>query len=304
MTATTTDVREWAKAKGIDIGLHGRIPAAVRRQYDAAHAGTDQEDVDGAEPEQVFAVPAYDAYDGGVTEADFPSDEGAKEEAGHPAEVRPRRVRAPRTTGTSIVARFRKPKGGKTARPGRKLLRVSLAGLIEDAWSQLAWAAAPLPPMRRLLYAQAPFAGVALEHALRDTVADRVLQPVARAEEKAKEVGGLIMPPVALMAVLATAPQPTEITNEDGTRVLAFPEPTFAHKTALVNLRWSLMLMVEVGQLHLEEYKAKAEAAMRRGRQADEYMAWILGVELPEEVPVREEEEAVKRAQAMFGDQA
>ena len=293
MTASTTDVREWAKAKGIDIGSHGRIPAAVRDQYDAEHPASD---ADAAYPE-----PGPE-YDGGVTAADFPP-EPEPAEPGHPAEVRPRRVRTTASTRNRMLARWRKPKTGKTARPGRKLPRVSIAGLIEDAWSQMAWAAAPLPPMQRLLYAQAPFAGVALEDALRDTMADRVLQPVARAEEKAKAVGGLVMPPVALMAVLATAPQPAEIENEDGTRVLAFPEPTFAHKTALVNLRWSLMLMAEVGQIHLDEYKAKAEAAAARGAMADEFMAWILGVELPPEVPVREEEEAVKRAQAMFGDQ-
>lgn len=300
MAATTTDVREWAKARGIDIGGHGRIPKEIRAQYDAEHADPT---VFGESDVQTAYTELADGpdYDGGVTEADFPPE---PEPASVPAEIKPRLIRGPKT-GSSVIARFRKPKTGKakTGRPARRLPRVSIAGLIEDAWSQLAWAAAPLPPMQRLLYAQAPFAGVALEHALAETVADRVLQPVARAEQKAKEVGGLIMPPVALLAVLATAPQPTEITNEDGTRVLAFPEPTFAHKSALVNLRWSLMLMAEVGQLHLEEYKAKAEAAMARGRQADEYMAWILGVELPDEVPVREEEEAVRRAQAMFGDQ-
>lgn len=299
MTGTTTDVREWARAKGIDIGGHGRIPRDIQEQYNSeilAETGTPDEDF----PDLA------DIYDGGITAADFPP-EPPPEPAGHPDEVKPRRIRPPARTG-GVLARIRGPKTGKTgktARPARKLPRISLAGLIEDAWSQMAWAAAPIPPMQRLLYAQAPFAGVALEDALRGTVADRLLQPVARAEEKAKAVGGLVMPPAALLAVLATAPQPTEITNEDGTTVLAFPEPSLAHKTALVNLRWSLCLMAETGKIHLEEYKAKAEAAQARGRQADEFMAWILGAELPEEAPVREEEEAVRRAQAMFGgDQA
>ena len=292
MTGTTTDVREWARAKGIDIGAHGRIPKAIADQYNSevlAETGTPEE--------EDFPGPG-DAYDGGVTAADFPP-EPPPEPPGHPAEIKPRRIRPAKTGG--VLARLRKPKTGKPARPARKLPRVSLAGLIEDAWSQMAWAAAPIPPMQRLLYAQAPFAGVALEDALRGTIADRMLQPVARAEEKAKAVGGLVMPPVALLAVLATAPAPTEIRNEDGSTVLAFPEPTLAHKTALVNLRWSLCIMAETGHIHLEEYKAKAEAAQARGRQADEFMAWILGAELPEEPPVREEEEAVRRAQAMFG---
>lgn len=294
MTATTTDVREWAKARGIDIGAHGRIPAAVRDQYEAEHTAPDGDAYPEPEPGP--------AYDGGVTEADFPPEEPAAPEPGHPAEIKPKRIRTAKPAA-GVFARFRKPKT-KTARPARKLPRVSLAGLIEDAWQQMAWAAAPLPPMQRLLYAQAPFAGVALEDALKDTVVDRVLQPVARAEEKAKAVGGLVMPPVALLAVLATAPRPYEITNEDGQKVLTWPEPALAHKTALVNLRWSLMLMAETGSLHLEEYKAKAEAASARGRMADEFMAWILGMDLPDEVPAREEEEAVRRAQAMFGGES
>jgi hypothetical protein len=295
MTATTTDVREWAKARGIDIGAHGRIPAHVREQYEAEQTA----DGDGA----LYPVgpPGVADDDFGVTAADFPPEPPPELE--RQAETRPRRIR-PAKTGGGVLARFRKPKASaKTARPAKRLPRVSLAGLIEDAWSQMAWAAAPLPPMQRLLYAQAPFAGVALEGALAGTIVDKALQPVARAEEKAKAVGGLVMPPVALLAVLATAPQPSEVRNEDGTAALAWPEPSFAHKTALVNLRWSLMLMAEVGQIHLEEYKAKAEAAAARGAMADEFMAWILGMELPPEVPVREEEEAVKRAQAMFGDQ-
>ena len=294
MTATTTDVREWAKAKGIDIGAHGRIPREVRDQYEAEHTTLD----DAAYPEPEPGP----AYDGGVTEADFPPDPGPGTEVqGHPAEVKPRRVRTAKPAA-GVFARWRKQP--KTARPGRKLPRVSIAGLIEDAWQQMAWAAAPLPPMQRLLYAQAPFAGVALEAALKDTVADRVLQPVARAEEKAKAVGGLVMPPVALLAVLATAPRPYEITNEDGQKVLTWPEPALAHKTALINLRWSLMLMAETGSMHLEEYKAKAEAAEQRGKMADEFMAWILGMDLPDEPAVREEEEAVRRAQAMFGGES
>lgn len=298
MTATTTDVREWAKAKGIDIGGHGRIPAAVRDQYDAEHAISD--DPGSGQPDNSYPEPGPD-YDGGITVADFPAEPETGIEVGHPAEVKPRRIRAAKPAAAGILARFRKPKAGKPARPARKLPRVSIAGLIEDAWSQMAWAAAPLPPMQRLLYAQAPFAGVALEEALAGTVVDKALQPVARAEQKAKAVGGLVMPPVALLAVLATAPEPYEVRNEDGTTAHVFPEPTFAHKTALVNLRWSLCLMAETGTIHLEEYKAKAEAAQARGRQADEFMAWILGTQLPEEAPVREEEEAVRRAQTMFG---
>ena len=290
--SATTDVREWAKAKGIDIKEHGRIPAKVRDQYNAEQAGL-------AEAE--YPDPGADEYDGAVTVADFPPEPEPEEPAadlGHPAETRPRKITAPRS-GRGIVAKLRDPAAadGKARRPGKKL---SLTGLIEDAWSQMAWAAAPIPPLQRLLWVQAPYAGIALEDALRDTVADRMLQPVARAEAKAEAVGGVVMPPVALLLVLATAPA-VEMREVDGQQVVTSEPPSVQHKSALIGLRWALMLMIKSGRVHAEEYAQRIAASQELGRQADEMMAMILGVQLPEQGPVREEEEAVRRAQAMFG---
>lgn len=290
---STTDVREWAKAKGMTIGDHGRIPAKIQAAYDADQA------------------PAPPSYDGGVTVADFPEplddpepDEPRAGLAAVPAlsppsrETRPRRITTPRRP---LRDRLRgsakpKPKGGKA-----KLPRVSLAPLIEGIWSQLAFASAPIPPMQRLLQAQTPLAGIVLEDTLKDTAADRLMQPAARAEEKVKKVGGLIMPNVSLMAVLMTAPQPEQRGDQ-----WVYPEPSMQHKAALVSLRWSLMLMAEAGSLDLERYVERAAVNAERGRQADQMMAWILGIDAtPETVSdaVSAEDEAVERARAMFGDQ-
>ena len=288
---SNTDVRDWARERGIDISARGRISDDIKARYDAEHAPP-------PEPAENPDTGGGDDYDSGVTSADFPPPvlvpEPEPEAAGK--EVRPRKITGP--PGRSLRDRLTgKTKTGKAA-PKKKIPRVSIAGLIEDAWSQMAWAASPIPPMQRLLYAQAPFAGIALEGALAGTMVDRALQPIARAEDKAKAVGGLVMPPVALMAVLASAPVPRQL--DSGEWML--PEPAVQYKGALLTLRWSLMLMAEAGSRHLGEYAAKAEATAERGRQADEFMAWILGRELPPEAaaPVREEEEAISRAQAMF----
>jgi hypothetical protein len=72
------------------------------------------------------------------------------------------------------------------------------------------------------------------------------------------------------------------------------------------------MLWSEAGAARLEEYRARAEQNAERGAQADRFMAWILGYD--DQAPaadeggqlaeaVSAEDEAVKRAQQMFGGQ-
>lgn len=302
--ATTTDIREWAKTQeGLKVGAKGPVSPEVREAYDQAH---------GADP-------------GGAA---YPGDEGApvvsadSAPAAPPADPRqteraPARPRANASArGRGLLARLRGPSAGSKAKApakaGKRLPRVSLASLIEDAWGQMAFASSSIPPMQRLLTAQAPYCGMALEEALAGTVVDRVLQPVARAEDKAKAVGGVMFPPMALMMVLATAPVPEVVDGTDPPQYL-WPEPTTQHKAALMTLRWSLMLWSEAGEARLDEYRARAEANAERGAQADRFMAFILGFEdqAPgagggegqgaEAAAVNAEDEAVKRAQELFG---
>jgi hypothetical protein len=284
--ATTTDIRKWAKEHGHDVGPKGPIASDVIAQYEAEH------------PDAAGGLPPEDES---TTAAAAPPD------GGRVAEQRPRQPKPAGGHGRGFLARLRggaQPTGRAAAARRPRVARVSLANLIEDAWGQMAWASSSLPPMQRLLQAQAPFAGIALEDALAGTIVDRALQPVARAEDKAKAVGGLLMPPMALMLVMATAPRPEVIQTTEGEQ-LAWPEATTQHKAAIMSLRWSLMLWSEAGAARLEEYRARAEANTDRGRQADAFMAWILG--LPESGPgpadeaVAAEDEAVRRAQAMFG---
>jgi len=297
--ASTTDVRAWLLDNGYEVKGNGRIPADLRASYDDAHRPGGPAD----DPSDAARTGAVSDYDGGVTVADFPPPPDGEPAEPAPAvtEIRPRKVKAPRAGPLALLRGGARTKSAKPPRSHKaKAPRVSLAGLIEDAWGQLAWAAAPIPPMQKLLYAQGPYAGIALEDAVRGTMVDRWLQPIAQAEEKAKAVGGLVLPPMALMAVLATAPQPQQIDTDTGPQ-LTWPEPSIQHKGALLSLRWSLMLMAEAGAMHLDEYQAKAAATEERGRQADAFMAWILGADMPEEAPAAAEEEAVKRAQQMFG---
>jgi hypothetical protein len=292
--ATTTDIRAWAKTQGIEVKAKGPVPDDVAARYAEAHAGGQGAAADYPGEEPVTAAVA--------AAAPPPADPRQAERI--PKQPKP--TAAGKATG-GLFARIRG--GGKApgkARPaGKRLPRVSLANLIEDAWGQMAWAATSIPPMQKLLQAQAPFAGIALEDALAGTVVDRALQPIARAEDKAKAVGGLLFPPMALMLALATAPLPQEIEGTDPPQYM-YPEPDTQHKAALMTLRWSLMLWSEAGAARLEEYRARADANAERGAQADAFMAWILGYEDapgqdPERAAASLEDEAVARAQAMFG---
>src|SRR5258708_7843882 len=168
-TPPTTDVREWLRQHPRD-----RAPAGGGTPGGGRALST------GAPP------PLDDDYDAGVTAADFPPDEPEKPAS----ETKPRRVRTTRPRARSkLTAWLTGEQDGKEGKSRKRFPRVKLDKLVERAWSQLAEAAPVLPPEQRL-DGQAPFAGLVLEDQLKGTVVDKVLQPVARAEEKAEAIGG------------------------------------------------------------------------------------------------------------------
>lgn len=137
--------------------------------------------------------PAADSYDGAVTEADF----GGVSEAAEPPtmvpERKPRRVKAARP---SLRERITSAKG-KPGAPKRKHPRVSVDRLIGRAWDMMGGLAARVDvPLGRCLQMQAPVAGLIMEDMVKGTFADRALQPIARAEDKAEKGLALIGPPL------------------------------------------------------------------------------------------------------------
>jgi hypothetical protein len=317
VAASTTDIRHWLQAQGIEVRGKGRIRNDLQKIYDDAHrAGPGAWVPAESAPDDSGDGLSPDDYSDSVTAADFPPLEGTLEPQGDPGdlerpaadrpqEARPRKVRAPRRGPglRGLLGGRPKPASGRSRKARPKIARVSLAGFIEEGYSQLAWLASGLPPMQRMLQAQSPYAGLVLEDALRGTMVDRALQPIVRGQEKAEDIAGVLCPPAALMAVLMTAPQPEEVTDPaTGATIVRFGEPTMQHKTALVTLRWSLSIMAKRGALRLDEYIARAEATEQRGREADKMMAFILGMEPPPETAeaAAAEEDAVRRAQEMF----
>jgi hypothetical protein len=306
--ATSAEKRAWLAANGHPELAEGkgRLPGPLLAEYDAAHApphygpGTDAGDF-GDDPLDFVAAddPPMPPGDG----------EAPGEAAGAAAEEeRPSRPHAarPRFGWGKPKA---KPKGGKPR--AKTFRRVSIAPLIEDAYSDIAWAAAGIPPLQRLLYAQAPIAGVVLDPVVKNTVADRVvLQPMARNYERMKVGMALIGTPMALAAVLATAPgiavdpdtgrpimmpvldaetgQPV-----DGQMVPAMAPPTVQHQSAMLTLRYGVRAMADLAGDSMSRVQQRAQENAARDDMVNEFIAFLLGMP---GVPVDADETAAHEA--------
>ena len=184
------DIRAWAKDQGIDLGDRGRIPAGVREQYDARNGDSgDLPDLDGddldlmpPDPQPAPAAPPAPPVDGKVVTPE-------------------RRPQAPRKPRRKLFER--KP---KTAHK-----RVSIDNLVSAGWQIASVALAHVPearalPVARVLSMQAPVAGIIVDDLAKGTLADRILQPFARAQEKSEKAFALVGPPL-LVGVATAQPQ-------------------------------------------------------------------------------------------------
>lgn len=104
------------------------------------------------------------------------------------------------------VAGLRDKAGTTTAkRATRKVFsRVPVDKLIGRAWNILAQSVQPVNlPVARVLAVQSPVAGAILEDIIRDTAVDRILQPLARVEQRGELLFALVGPPLLVGAMTA-----------------------------------------------------------------------------------------------------
>lgn len=222
--ADDAEIRAVLREHGHDVPARGKIRADLLAAYDQITAASG-------------AGPAGD-YDAGVTGDDFtaaadpPQDEQKPRRPG-----RGPRIRMPKA----------KPKGGRSG--GRAHKRIPVDRLVERGWEFLARLVMPLDrPVGQCLALQSPVAGLLLEDIVRDTVVDKVLQPVARAEERAEKGLALIAPPLLVAAIERAQELP------DADRMM--------REAVLVPLlRESLVLWVKVAGDKVEE-KARRDQEM------------------------------------------
>lgn len=312
--SSTTDVRKWLREQpdlAGDVPARGPIPADQRARYDQAHAAPG---VNAPDLSELAAGDDDAEWDQGGTD-DLSAANGAVPVS--EGERPPRPVKPPRA-GEKIRRRFWQGKqrtGGQGGTKKPRKARVSLVDFIEDTWSDLAWMAAPLPPLQRLLYVQATYAGVVVEQAVKGTIVDAALQPAARSATAIRAVNGVFGPPVFTAAIMARG-QRTEqqrpVVDQDGRpvldpetgeqasmTVLDFDQPT---KVMFMGLRYSLLQMTRVADTQLKQVQERAEERRDRGREVDKMIAWIFGMPPPpDDEPASAEEEAIIRAQEMMG---
>lgn len=277
-----TDVREWARQQGIDVHDRGNISREVISRYDAAH------------PAPAAAGPDEDDYDQGVTEADFPPDDD-------PAPGAPPGTaeKAPRITPRGGRARlgrlFERP--AKPKKAGGRKARVKLDGFAENLWTDLA-AAAPWPPLQKMLTMQAAYAATTLDGVVAGTFVDPALQVAARADATLRAVDGLLGPPILVAAICATGRVET---GPDGKTPITDPvtgQPVYDGRTRMMFglLKYSLMQMGKISAGRMEELEERAEEMAGRAASADAMIAFLFSQPVPPSDEVVKEEARAEAA--------
>jgi hypothetical protein len=249
-------MRQWLHDNGRTQSMKGRISAEDKAFYDAAHGGAAPDE---AEPDDL-----------GVSAADFPGEDEAEPDtvAGEqqPKRVRTRKPAAARARSGLVRGLLGSQSSKTKKKPGpRKAPRVSLEKFTSRGWTMLGRMAMSVsPPTGRCLQAQAPMAGVILNDIARDTVADRILQPLARAEDKLDKVFALTAPPLIVMALDASKGLP--------------PGEQAARQAILVPmLREALRVSLEVTESYAEQITMRLEQNARYDAQIDKLIAMIFG---------------------------
>jgi hypothetical protein len=186
-------IRATLRENGIDVPAQGKLSAAHRAEYERL-TGSDAGDSAG-EPL---------AADGGVTEADFGPEPG-EPPAAEVVPSRPRKQRARKP----LMDRLRgapPPKAGGRGKMQRAVKkRVPLDRLATRVWEIGGRIISQVDiPLGRIVVWQSDVAGLMFEQMARDTIVDRLAQPVARAEQRA-EMGFALLGPGLCVAALRAA---------------------------------------------------------------------------------------------------
>jgi len=179
---------------------------------------------------------------------------------------------------------------------GKKKARVSTEDLLGSVWRAGAKLATPLPPLQRTLRMQAPVAGMLLEDAVRDTMIDPLLQPLARMAEAGKTVAALAGPPAFVTAISVHAAQRAALDPPQP------PHPLFM-SVATEGLRSCLMTWCEIAGPKFEIALAREREFEEKFGQSVDGMIQLIFAPLPDpadEEAVAAEEDAIRRAQGIL----
>jgi hypothetical protein len=270
--ATAADIR----AVTPDAPKRGTLPLHITEAWDLEH------------PEDPYQASPRRDSDTPDAEPDY-SDGDLEDLFDDVPETKPRKPRPKKPTPGGRVASLFGPKK-KTG--GKKTPRVSTEDLIGGVWRAAAKLATPLPPLQRTLRLQAPVAGLLLEDAVRDTIVDPFLQPVARLAGAGKTVTALAGPPAFVTAIMLHTQQAAQQNTP--------PNPLFM-TVATEGLRASLMSWYEVaGDKFAIALEREKEFESKYGQSVDDLIALLFSDIPTTPAETEAEEEAIRRAQGVL----
>lgn len=263
--SSDTEVRQWARANGVDVNAKGPVATHVRAEYEAAHPVSEQDDGDSdvviTIPSPLEAVP------------DLPPETPP---AGGSSTRRPEVP--PKGKKVTAAEKFR---ARLSTRPKTKHKRLSIEDTVSGIWGILGAAmtrAEPFAPMGRMLMVQAPVAGFIAEDSAKNTAIDKFLQPIARAGEQGKVAAALVGPPV-LVGLLSLRPELAPVGQPILETVLDY---------------WFDLAIPATEKI---EKIQRDKIEKRGGVDTHALVEWIFTGESP--VPSEDEEAAIRRAQGL-----
>jgi hypothetical protein len=251
----------WGQENGYpDLSPEDRLPTGLRAAYEEAMEDT---------PKPRMTIPIRPGVRPDDRE-DFEGIAGLKMPSTDEITEIPPTIRIPRENKVGKIRDRIRKAAPPTAKPrGRKPLkpRVSVEKLISMGWRALANMTAPVNmPVARMLDMQAPVAGMVLEDTIKETLLDRLLQPLARAEKGGETVFALIGPPL-LVAAITAKPQ--------------------LYPALRAPLKEALAMWVDIAGDKLEQVrKREADFEEKYGRSIDDMINMVFDTDMnPMETP-------------------
>src|SRR5271166_4357639 len=260
--ATDAEKRAWLRDNTTeDVPTRGRLRPELLTIWERAHPDADAPDdpdwdIDGGDGETI----ALDER-----EPDVPMT----------PERKPRTQKAARAetrAKTSFADRLLNAGKPKTTPAGKRPVkkappRMSVEKFTSRMYSNLGRMVAPLSrPMSNCLQAQAAFAGVVLEDMVRGTVVDRVMQPMARAEDKLDKGFALFVPPLAVLAIEHSMTLPAD-------------QMMIRQAFIMPVLRESLRVGLEVSEAMADQLQARVRENARMDAEVDKLIRLIFDQE-------------------------
>jgi hypothetical protein len=264
--ATLADKRAWLREyTAEDIPARGRLRPDLEAMYDDAHPDTP----DAADGDWDLGGDETEVADPEDLEPSVPMQPERAPRTARAARSE-RRAQPPAARASRVVSSLLGGKQGKPGAKGKKTPpRIGLEKFVTRGYSTLGRMVAPLSqPMSRCLQAQAAMAGVIFEDMARGTMADRLLQPMARAEDRLDKGFALAAPPLIVLAIEQTqvAVNAGRIDQQQAMVRMAFLQPI---------LRESLRIGLEVSESYADQMKARIEQDAKWDAQVDDLIGMI-----------------------------